>query len=335
MDKKVYLITGATGYIGSMLIKNILANKNLVAENTIILAVVRNKEKVSQVYGNTINDALRFIYADIIDSDFIEKVDQALNELRLNHITYIYHGASVTESSQMINRPVETANGIVLGTINILELARRTNVSGMIYLSSMEAYGNIASTSLEKTTEEEQGYIDITKVRSCYPLGKRMAEHYCISYHKEYDIPVKIARLAQTFGKGIHPSDKRVFAQFAKAVKNGEDIILHTQGKSYGNYCDIEDTISALHTILLRGNSGEIYNVVNEENTMTIAQMAQLVVDNFSGGRSKVVYDIPEGNCYGYAADTKLQMSAKKLEGLGWQATKGLIEMYKDLLSEI
>ena len=65
-----------------------------------------------------------------------------------------------------------------------------------------------------------------------------MCECLCSAYASEYQLPVKIARLAQTFGAGVNPSETRVFAQFARSLIHGEDIILHTEGKSYGNYCD-------------------------------------------------------------------------------------------------
>ena len=85
------------------------------------------------------------------------------------------------------------------------------------------------------------GYIDVSDVRSCYPIAKIMSENLCHSYFAEYGVPVKIARLAQTFGRGIRKDDNQVFAQFANAVRTGSDIVLHTAGISMGNYCDIDE----------------------------------------------------------------------------------------------
>lgn len=149
----------------------------------------------------------------------------------------------------------------------------------MVYLSSMEVYGIVECPSGCRVAEWEagNGRVDILYKRSCYPLGKRMAENICYSYFKEYNVPVKIARLAQTFGRGILPSDHRVFAEFARAVQSGTDIILHTEGASMGNYCAIDDVMDGILLILKQGQDGEAYNVVNEENTMTIRQMAELV----------------------------------------------------------
>ena len=78
-------------------------------------------------------------------------------------------------------------------------------VESMVYLSSMEVYGDIDCNDGRYVSEKELGNIDIDSSRSCYPLGKRMAEHYCHIFHKEYHVPVKIARLSQAFGLASVP----------------------------------------------------------------------------------------------------------------------------------
>ncbi len=166
-------------------------------------------------------------------------------------------------------------------------------------------------------------------------LGKRMAEHYCYIYHKQYKVPVKIARLAQVYGYGVDPDDNRVFAQFARAASSGEDVVLHTEGLSMGNYCESRDAINALLIILDRGQDGEAYNVVNEDNTMRICDMAMLVAERIAEGKIKVLYDIQKHNVFGYARDTKLRLSSEKLRKLGWKPRKNIEEMYRDLISHM
>lgn len=246
----------------------------------------------------------------------------------------ILHCASITTSAEMISHPVEVTESIVNITQNILEYAKNSLVKSMVYLSSMEVYGSIDCPDGHRITEEEvlRGAVELLSSRSCYPLGKRMAENLCYSYYKEYGVPVKIARLAQTFGEGVLLSDQRVFAQFARAVMENNDIVLHTQGHSMGNYCGIHDAISGIMTVLEKGTNGQAYNVVNESNTMTIRQMAELVADKMADGRIKVVYDIPEENRYGYAADTALRLSGEKLMSLGWKPEEDLETMYAQLM---
>lgn len=137
----------------------------------------------------------------------------------------------------------------------------------------------------DKVDENDCGIIDIMNARSCYPMGKRMAENLCFNYFYQYGLPVKIARLAQTFGAGILETDNRVFAQFARSVINKKNIVLHTDGSSIGNYCYSADAILGLILILLNGTNGQAYNVVNEESTMTIRQMAELVATRVAGGQ--------------------------------------------------
>lgn len=316
-----YIITGATGYIGSMLVKHI-KEKDKDAEITVF---VRDRIKAE----NMLPYDVRIVEIDLCDRRCAERLSET--GIRAD---YIIHCVSVTASAEMITRPVEVIESIVNTTQTILMYARQCRIKSMVYLSSMEVYGNVNCPKGHRTTENEvsQGAIELLASRSCYPMGKRMAENICYSYFKEYGVPVKIARLAQTFGEGVLPSDKRVFAQFAKAAKEGNDIVLHTQGHSVGNYCGIHDAVSGIMTILEKGVSGEAYNVVNEANTMTIRQMAEFVADKIADGKINVVYDIPKDNQYGYAVDTALRLSGEKLKSLGWEPKEDLENMYFQLM---
>ena len=203
-----------------------------------------------------------------------------------------------------------------------------------IYLP-WNAYGQIFDDEMP-LTEEMQGYVDPLNVRSSYSMGKRMCECMCVSAYKEYGVPVKIARLSQTFGAGVSLNDNRVFAQFAKAAIAGKDIVLHTKGSSNGNYCYTADAVAGLLTILLNGENAEAYNVVSESTTTTIAQMAQMVSEQITGGESRVIFDIPDNVLtYGYAPDVKLRLSSKKLEKLGWKPliAPELVTMYRRLIA--
>lgn len=198
----------------------------------------------------------------------------------------------------------------------------------------MEVYGQISCPEGKRVAENEMGYIDVSNVRSCYPIAKIMAENLCHSYFAEYGVPVKIARLAQTFGRGVRPDDNRVFAQFANAVRTGSDIVLHTAGNSMGNYCDIDEAADAILFLLENGANSEVYNVVNEKNTIRIREMAELVAKRIAGGSIKVSYDIPESGSFGYAPDTGLRLSGEKLRRLGWEAKCSLEDMYRKMLRD-
>ena len=307
------LVTGATGLIGSLLVRSLLAIGDIE-----VLAFVRNEEKARSIFSD--NQNLRLVIGDITSRIEIEGT-----------VDYIFHCASVTTSKVMIEKPVETLLTSIDGTKNILELAKEKNLKSVVYISSMEMYGSFDDLDHE-VKENDLGYIDPLKVRSNYPECKRLCENMCIAYPSEYDVPVKIARLAQTFGAGILPGENRVFAQFARSAINGENIVLHTKGLSEGNYCYTRDCMTGLLSILLKGKNGEAYNVSNPVSHITIADMAKMVAEKIANGKIEVVFDIPENNNFGYAADTKMKLNSDKLQALGWKPEVGLEESHRRMI---
>lgn len=312
------LITGATGLIGSMLIRSLNRVNQKHKLNLTILAVVRNIKSAEAI----LNDCnVQFIAQDIREPFTIKE-----------NIDYIIHCAAVTKSKEMVLFPVENIQTAVLGTENILQLAKNMKVKSIVYLSSMEVYG-VTDPSLEKVTEEDLGYIDLKSPRSSYSESKRMCENMCNCYYFEYDLPVKIARLAQTFGAGVSKEDTRVFSQFAKSAIEGLDIVLHTDGSSTGNYCYTADAIKGILLLLLKGVDGEAYNISNEETNMTIRQMAELVAEKIAGGKISVITDIPESSLsHGYAPTVKMKLCSDKIRKLGWIPTIGLEDMYHKMI---
>lgn len=325
-----YFITGVTGFIGSLLTRTLLTSKPYQMKQIRIIGLVRDLCKAHHIYQDYDCSGIEFITGDLI-----QVTPQLLqNKYHINQIDYIFHCAANTRSGDMIQYPVETANGILIGTNNILELARTFLVKSMVYLSSMEVYGSVPKSS-ERITEDHLGTIETFSTRSCYPLGKRMAENLCFCYYKQYQVPVKIARLAQTFGPGVLPNETRIFMQFAKCAMTNQDIVLHTKGDSVGNYVDSVDAVNALMLLLTNGENGQAYNVVNESNTMTILDMAHLVVSKIAHNKINIVFDIPADNPFGYAAKTELRLSAKKIRSLGWTPNFGMEEMYSRMIEEL
>lgn len=318
LKRKNVFITGATGLIGFQLVKALLA-----IEDINVIASVRNMEKVKKIYNPDEINRITFVLGDITEPiEYDGSVD------------FVIHCAAITTSSYLINKPVETIMTSVIGTNNVLRFSKEKKVISVVYISSMEVYGTFENEQNE-IREYNIGYINHLNVRSNYPESKRLCENMCISYMSEYSLPVKIARLAQTFGAGIFPWENRVFSQFAKSVINEENIILHTEGKSEGNYCYSRDCVTGLLTILLKGNDGEAYNVSNPKSHVTIAEMANLVADKISKGRINVVYDIPEYNQFGYATDVKLKLNSDKLQQLGWNNSVDLVESYERMIRQL
>lgn len=324
MEKSSILITGATGLVGMNLVLALMCCNRINNTEIKIYALVRDEKKVQN------------IYKDLLDREDIEIViGDVTKEICIDDdIDYIIHCASVTKSEIMVRKPVMTIKTSIEGTDNVLSFAVKKSVKSFVYVSSMEMYGSFEIPSFN-VTELQIGNINPLNVRSNYPESKRMCENMCIAYLSEYGVPVKIARLAQTFGAGILPGENRVFAQFARSVIDNRDIVLHTSGKSEGNYCYIRDTISGILIILLKGINGEAYNVSNEKSHTTIADMALLVAKEIADNKIRVIFDIPKTNIYGYASDTKMKLNSSKLKRLGWKPQVGLKESYNRLIGSM
>lgn len=318
---KSIFITGATGLIGAQIVKLLSLHNELSSEQINIIAFVRSIEKAKQILG------------DLIEKSKIQLCVGDINrEIKWHtNVDYIIHGASVTSSKSFVTSPVETIKTAIEGTDHILSFAREKSVSGFIYLSSLEVYGVPVKDGFIK--EEDYGYIDPLSVRSSYSEGKRMVECLCVSYAKQYGIPIKIARLSQTFGAGVEYNDGRVFAEFARCAIEGRNIILHTKGNTIRSYCYTTDAIAAIFYILLKGQVGEAYNVTNMSTVVSIKEMAQLVCDIAAEKNIEVKYDIPEDiELYGFNPEMVIKLDSTKLLQLGWAPKLELREMFIRLI---
>lgn len=318
LDNKTVFVTGATGLIGytfvsALLYKNLIYNSNIK-----VIALVRNITKAREKFAEQLkqNANIEFVVGDV------ENVP-AINE----DIDYIVHGANPTASSYFVEKPVETINTAVFGTMNILQLAKEKNVEGMVYLSSMEVYG---APHTDNLIPETQGTtVDTMSVRSCYPEAKRLCEALCASYADEYKVPAKVIRLAQTFGPGVPENDNRVFAEFIRCAKNKQDIVLQTAGTSKRCYLYTADAATAVLAILLNGEAGEAYNAANKETYCSILEMAELVAHEIANDEIKVVIKENIDINRGFSPTHKLNLETIKLKNLNWEATFNLLDMYK------
>lgn len=317
LRNKTFLITGATGLIGSVMVKCLLALNRKWALGIKVVAVIRDMDKAKKVFADEFSD--------------IEFKKLNLNEINTSsigeNVDYIVHLASPTASKYFIEHPVETLRTAIEGTTAVLEYAKEAGVKGMVYASSLEVYGS--NDTDEWIDENFQGYVNPVEVRSSYNLGKRAAECLCHSYAAEYNVPVMMARFTQVFGAGVSESENRVFAQFARSAIACTDIEVHTQGLSAKPYCYTTDAISAMLYILLKGQHGEAYNVADKDSYISIRDMAYMLRDNFNPSIS--VRICPKEN-QGYAPQTRLRLSTKKIESLGWKPKYNLHQMFERLL---
>jgi len=309
-----FLITGATGLIGSSLVHCLLA----IDRNVHIVAPVRNKEKAERLFKDNLGQL-----------ELIECPLTTYNENIIGKVDYIVHCAAPTASRFFVEKPVETFDFILNSSQALLEYARKNPVKSFVYLSSLEVYGEILDDS-EMINEQVQGYLDPMSVRSSYPMAKRAVENLCCLYAAEYRVPAKVARLTQTTGAGIARDDNRVIAQFARLAAQGQDIVLHTTGESARPYCYLMDCISAILFILLKGNSGESYNVANEETYISARGMAEYLKQHFN---PSIQIRVELNGSMGYAPATKQRLSSQKLRNLGWEPEYPLHRIFERLIA--
>ncbi len=320
--KSVFLVTGATGLIGSLITGAIVTAGQKSGKEFRVIAIGRNEQKAQELFGGY-GDGVLFVKADVL---------QELPEL--GNVDYIIHAASPTGSRFFVEKPVETIMTAVEGTKNLLEYALKKQVKKFVYLSSLEVYG-IPSGKEEFICEHDYGYLDPMQVRSSYSEGKRMVECLCCSYQAEYNVPVVIARLSQTFGPGVAYTDGRVFAEFSRCKIEGRDIVLHTPGRTVRTYCATRDAVRALLVLLAHGENGEAYNVSNMQTAISIREMAE-VVAGLDGKAIRVIVESENnGAKYGYNPEMIIRLDTSKLQALGWHAEIGLEDMFSRLIESM
>ncbi|MEH2928318.1 NAD(P)-dependent oxidoreductase [Candidatus Ventrimonas sp. KK005] len=324
LKNKTLFITGATGLIGSSLIKALLYASDIKSLDLKIIALVRNEKRAMERFKEEWKKegSLQFIVGTV------EKMPEISDS-----IDYIIHGASQTASKEFVEHAVETIETAICGTKNVLELAKSKQIQGLVYLSSMEVYG--FPSKGHKVTEEEIGAMSPLDIRNSYPISKQMCEALSCAYVKEYSIPAMIIRLTQTFGPGINYNDTRVFAYFIRCAYEKKDIVLKTKGETERSYLYTTDAVTAILTVLLKGKPGQAYNAADENTYCSIAEMATNVAE---GAGIKVCFQLEDEESNGFPKTIYMDLDTTRLKKLGWKPFGGgytINEMYKKTLGWI
>ena len=308
--KSRVLVTGATGLIGCAIVKLLTScGINVIAQG-------RSIDKLNKVFTDKPSN-LEFLECDLENK----------NEMDNIICDYIIHCASPTSTYEYVNSPVHVLNFIYQSTLNLLTLAKKINSKGFVFVSSMEVYGEIYHENY--LTEREYGYLEYLTPRSSYPVGKRSAESLCIAFCKQFQIPVKIGRLAMVYGPGVPLSDARVLNYFIKQIKNKETIILKTRGDSKASVIYSYEAAIVLIKILINGRSGEAYNVANSDNYYSILEMAKIAA---SIGDIKVKCEIDNEKQNFYRKSCCLNLSMEKMLSLGYKPEVSLIDIFRKSL---
>ncbi len=275
---KTILITGANGIIGYYLVRTIMfLNNHYLEPQCKILALCRNFNRANEKFKDLLNRS----DLELIIQDVGEKIDYKYN------IDYIIHAASQASPIYFGSDPVGTLNANVFGTNNILQLSYEKK-SEVLFFSSAEVYGETQAENIP-TKEMDFGYLDPTNVRSCYAESKRLGETMCVSWYKQYAVPVKIVRPFHTYGPGILRSDGRVFSDFIFNIVDGKNLIMKSDGTARRTFCYLSDAIRGYFTVLLNGNNGEAYNIGNSSAEASILELANILIGLFPEKNLQVI----------------------------------------------
>ncbi len=261
---KTILISGAAGFLPAYLVETLLyANSS---DKIKVIALVRNISKAQIRFKHWLHDnRLEIIQHDVsIAFETHQKID------------LIIHAASQASPKYYGVDPVGTLNANVLGTLNLINLAKEHNVESFLYFSSGEVYGEVED-ALVPIKEDTFGYLNPTNVRACYAESKRMGENICVSYFAQYGVKAKIVRPFHTYGPGMALDDGRVFADFVSNVVKKEDIVLKSDGSAKRAFCYLSDATIGFLTILLKGENGQAYNIGNPNEEYSIMELASII----------------------------------------------------------
>ena len=313
---KSVMITGASGLIGSYFLNTLIKLNEDYSADIKIIPLIRNLNKLNK---------------EVVAKDYVVPIVQDITT-PINYegdVDYIIHAASPASPPLMREKPVETNLANTVGTANALLFAKEHNTKKFLFISSREVYGQSISDK-RYFTENDIGTINQLIPRNSYAESKKAAENLCLGFKEEYRLDTKIVRLGQTFGPRMNIHGGMVHTEFIKMLLNNEDIVLKSDGSSPRTYTYISDAISAMFKIMLE-STAIVYNAVNNENEITIKELAEMIVSLYPENNSKVVFDIEEEKeGYDYATFKFCLISSEKIrEELGWNPKYSIEKGFK------
>lgn len=306
------LVTGGAGFIGSHLCERLLERGNEVMCVDNFYTGARHN-----VYHLMSNHRFEWIRHDICLPLYVE-VDQIFNlACPASPIHYQFD-------------PVQTTKTSVLGSINMLGLAKRVKAK-ILQASTSEVYGD---PEIHPQREEYWGNVNPIGPRACYDEGKRCAETLFLDYRRQHGLPIKVARIFNTYGPRMHPNDGRVVSNFVIQALRNQDITVYGDGDQTRSFCYVDDLVDGL--IRLMETANDVTGPINLGNPVeyTIRELAEMTIA-LTGSSSRIVHrPLPTDDPKQRRPDI-----SKAQELLGWEPTlplrQGLtrvIEYFEGLL---
>lgn len=312
---KTVLISGANGFVPAYMLETLLYLNETADAGIHVIALVRNLEKAMRRLGHLVGRS----DLTIVVQDVREPYQGP------GTIHYLIHAASQASPKFFRSDPVGTFETNVIGTQRMLEIAKNARSEGFLFFSSGDVYGRPANPSAP-IGEMSYGYLDPIDLRSCYAEGKRGGETLCACWHAQLGIPAKIIRLSHTYGPGMDLKDGRVFADFVADIVGGRDIVLRSDGSARRPFCYLADATLAFFTVLLRGKSGEAYNV-GSDSECSILELAEMLCRLFPERNCKVIREERDpDDPYLVSSINGGHFDISKIRSLGWEPTTSIEE---------
>ena len=301
------LVTGASGFLAAYIVEVLLFLNEKRNCGIAVSALVRDLARAQQRFA---------AYSGRSDLEYIVQ-DVCLPIPAGQRFDYIIHAASPASPKYYGGDPVGTLMPNIIGTHHLLDRAVRDQSRGVLMISSSEVYGSLADD--KPVAEHEFGGLDPATVRACYAESKRAAETMCVAWAKQYGIPVKIVRPFHTYGPGLRLDDGRVFADFVRDIVAGKDIRMASDGQAIRAFCYVRDAVTGFFTVLLKGGSGEAYNIGNPDGALKIIELASLLVGLFPESNLRVIQDASnQATTYVKSSVSRSVPDIAKAGLLGW-----------------
>ena len=267
LEDKTIIITGGTGFLGQYIVSTLAKlNKDHLRKNCKIISI-----------DNNIVTNKKSLFKRIKDKNIIYIRHDVSKYLKIkSNVDYIIHAAGIAAPVFYQKYPLETIDVAITGTRNMLELARKKRAKSFLFFSSSEIYGNPAIDAIP-TKETYKGNVSCIGPRACYDESKRMGETLCLTYFRMFNTPIKIVRPFNIFGPGMNLKDYRVIPNFLNSALSNKPIPVHASGKQTRTFSYISDAISAFFKVFLSSTNGEVYNVGNDKDEITMNQLAQII----------------------------------------------------------
>ncbi|MFA5871125.1 MAG: UDP-glucuronic acid decarboxylase family protein [Parcubacteria group bacterium] len=308
------LVTGGAGFIGSHLCEKLIENGDeVVCSDNLSTGRKANIEKLLN------NPQFSFIGHDIIHPLEISGLDQ------------IYNLACPASPPRYQKDPIETWKTSILGSLNLLELAKK-NKAVIFQASTSEVYGD---PLVHPQPESYFGNVNPIGIRACYDEGKRAAETLFFDYQREYGVPIRIARIFNTYGPGMDPGDGRVVSNFAVQALRNVDLTINGDGSQARSFQYIDDLVAGM--IKMMNNEEDFAGPVNLGNPeeFTIKELAEEILKLVPESASKITFrPLPADDPKRRKPDIRLSK-----EKLDWEpkikleeGLKETIEYFRNLL---